>query len=78
MREQVRKRWASCCAVTVFIMVMAVFALAQDAREALGPKDKPAKANEPHPLAGLMASSIHRSGQSFAASIRAFTSLTMG
>jgi hypothetical protein len=30
-------------------------AFAQDAREALGPKDKPAKANEPHPLTGLMA-----------------------
>jgi hypothetical protein len=30
-------------------------AFAQDAREALGPKDRPAKANEPHPLTGLMA-----------------------
>jgi hypothetical protein len=30
-------------------------AFAQDAREALGPKDKPAKANEPHPLTGSMA-----------------------
>ena len=30
-------------------------AFAQDARESLGPKDKPATANAPHPLTQLMA-----------------------
>ncbi|MGE0131623.1 MAG: DUF4962 domain-containing protein [Blastocatellales bacterium] len=55
MREQMRKRWLSCCAMAL-IVALPVFVEGQDARESLGPKDKPAsgKAQEPHPLTGLM------------------------
>jgi hypothetical protein len=46
-------RWIAC----IFILIAAApLASAQDAREALGPKDNPAKARGPHPLAELMKS----------------------
>src|SRR5262249_5504224 len=38
-----------------WLIVSALIVAAQDARESLGPKDKPAQANGPHPLTQLMA-----------------------
>ncbi len=50
MRNQIQ-RWLM---VLPAIGLLLLSVLAQDARESLGPKDKAAKAKEPHPLTGLM------------------------
>ncbi len=52
---RVQKRWLICCVAALSASV-AIFVSAQDAREALGPKDKPSstKSQEPHPLTQLM------------------------
>jgi hypothetical protein len=41
--------------LALWLIVSALTSFAQDARESLGPKDKPAEAKEPHPLTQLMA-----------------------
>src|SRR5262249_46556724 len=46
---------ASFLLLALWLIVSALIVSAQDARESLGPKDKPAQAKGPHPLTQLMA-----------------------
>jgi Domain of unknown function (DUF4962)/Heparinase II/III-like protein len=48
-------RRASLILLALWLIVSALTSYAQDARESLGPKDKPAQAKGPHPLTQLMA-----------------------
>ena len=53
MRNRIRQKTILLLALWLIVSVLIVSA--QDARESLGPKDKPAQANGPHPLTQLMA-----------------------
>ncbi len=48
MRYQIQQR--TILLLALWLIVLALTASAQDARESLGPKDKPAQAKGPHPL----------------------------
>jgi hypothetical protein len=53
MRNRILQRTILLLALWLIVSVLIV--AAQDARESLGPKDKPAQAKGPHPLTQLMA-----------------------
>src|SRR5215475_10714448 len=53
MRYQIQRR--TILLPALWLVVWILTASAQDARESLGPKDKPSEAKGPHPLTHLMA-----------------------
>src|SRR6266542_2432494 len=53
MRNRIRQR--TILSLALWLIVSALIVSAQDARESLGPKDKPSQAKGPHPLTQLMA-----------------------
>src|SRR5262245_44433051 len=53
MRNQIQRR--TILLLSLWLVVSALTASAQDARESLGPKDKQSEAKGPHPLTHLMA-----------------------
>ena len=53
MRNRIRQK--TILSLAFWLIVSALIASAQDARESLGPKDEPAQAKGTHPLTRLMA-----------------------